>query len=77
MIQNVKNFLIAFLAGLIIFGACAVFVLYTTRNGANKSYNSDKDVYVPSESSNEEFLSGTYSSNAGESTQISDFKISN
>ena len=33
MLQNLKNFLIAFLTGLIVFGLCAILVLSTISGG--------------------------------------------
>ena len=39
MLQNFKNFLIAFLAGLIIFGLCALFFLSIINGGANDKSN--------------------------------------
>jgi len=39
MLQNFKNFLIAFLAGLIIFGLCALFFLSIINGEANDKSN--------------------------------------
>ena len=44
MLQNVKNFFIAFLAGLIVFGASALGVLYIIRKSDNGDSNRDRKV---------------------------------
>ena len=47
MLQNIKNFLIAFLVGLIVFGGCALFVLYIIRgNSQDTADGNDNSAYT-------------------------------
>ena len=49
MLQNLKNFLIAFLTGLIVFGLCAILVLSTISGGASETAaNTDNSVVAQS-----------------------------
>ena len=46
MLQNLKNFLIAFLTGLIVFGLCAILVLSTISSGTTDNEVSADDSIV-------------------------------